>query len=334
METLLVDGQWNLKKNFYKRRSLVANGKQCGGVFGFLDSLKSVMNKVLPDRVIVMWDGFNAGKLRYEIYKPYKANRKKDWEAEERIITTEGIENSDDADEFELLQQKIVLKNYLEELFVRQVEVDLIEADDLIALYILYSTNENENFTIYSRDKDYLQLVSEKVSILTPDKFTLVNIDNFKEHYGYTHENVLLFKCFDGDNSDDIGGVNGVTTNNLLKNFPAMANEKYTYKRLVEECYNKKREKKLKLYDKIIDSHHVLYRNAKLMNLRQPFYNEEAKQEINNVLYKKLDSNRSIETAIKMFVDDGFSTFIDDSYFSLFFAPFYNLMTKEKQQKI
>ena len=68
MKTLIVDGDWNLKRNFMKRETMFAKGEHCGGSFGFLESLRSVVNKVMPDRTIVMWDGNMGGKMRYEIY--------------------------------------------------------------------------------------------------------------------------------------------------------------------------------------------------------------------------------------------------------------------------
>ncbi|MFA5067841.1 MAG: hypothetical protein WC466_07400, partial [Candidatus Izemoplasmatales bacterium] len=118
MKTLLIDGQWLLKKNYHKRKNDETVSEKCGGSFGFLDSLRSVIEKTLPDRVVVMWDGFNAGKLRYDIYKPYKANRKKDWNSEYHAISTGGIETADDYEKHELLRQKLVVKSFLEELFI------------------------------------------------------------------------------------------------------------------------------------------------------------------------------------------------------------------------
>jgi 5'-3' exonuclease len=340
METILVDGQWNLKRNFKKRQHLIgANGKLCGGTYGFLDSLKSVMNRRMPDRVLVAWDGFNAGKLRYNIYKPYKAKRKKDFESEARIIATEGFGNPDDSEKFSLLSQKIDTQMYLEELFVRQVEEDYIEADDIIAYYILGSKDPNEHIYIFSRDKDFHQLVSERVSLINPDSLEVITIHNFKEKMGYTHENALLFKCFEGDSSDEIEGVKGITANTLLKYFPDAQHEKYTYKRLVDEAYaiqesrinGKPKKKRLDTLDKIIQAEDILYRNAKLMNLRKPFLNQDAVNTIDEIRRLPLDSGRSIDTAMQMFARDGFNHIAGNSSLDYFFGPFYNLMAKEKE---
>lgn len=331
MKTLIVDGNWCLKKNFHKRKGLEVNGLLCGGSFGFIDSVRSVISKVLPDRVIVMWDGFNAGKLRYEIYKPYKANRKKDWDAEYHAISTDGIDSPEDREKVEMILQKQVINEFLEKFSVRFLEVKYIEADDLIAYYILNSKIPNEEIIIYSRDKDFLQLVSPKVSILSPDTFELITIHNFKEKFGYIVENALLLKCFEGDKADVIKGVNGVTTENLLEHFPAMANEKCKFNRLVEDCYEKKTKKKLKIYDKIIQSRVVVYRNADLMNLRKPFVNDEAKIEMEKLIYDPMDKNFSINSAMSLFMSKGFNKFVKNDLLDLFFAPFFRISNKEKE---
>jgi len=334
MVTILVDGQWNLKRNFHKRKGQSAKGEFCGGSFGFLESLKNVMNRMLPDRTIVMWDGVQSGKLRYEIYKPYKAKRKEYWKSEENAISTDGGETEKEKETFEILQQKLIVNQFLDEFYVRHAEVNKIEADDLIAGYILMSKIPNEKIIIYSRDKDYLHLVSETVSVLNPDNLELITFENFKNIFGHTLDNALLLKCFEGDSADEIGGVKGVTPERLLKEFPRMANEKYYFNRLVEECYDKKRDKKIKFYDKIINARGVLYRNAKLMDLRRPFLNDEAIMAIKEMIVSKFDNEGSIKKGMSLFYEKGFNTFIENQYIDLFFVPFYRNMNKEKEYSL
>ncbi len=336
MKTLIIDGQWNLKRNFFTQRNLKSTtGNLCGGVMGFIFSMKSIMNKVLPDRVIVAWDGFHAGKLRYDIYKPYKANRNKDWENEDRMFRNEGSTMDEkERENFEIFKQKILIKNILDELFVRQVEVDYIEADDLIAQYILKSEGDDEKIFIYSRDSDFLQLISDKVYVINPDNLWALDKRTYEEKYGYIVENELLFKCFEGDTADDIEGVNGITRNTLIKFFPNIIKEKYLYSRLVEECYEAKKDKKIgkrKIYDKIIQAEHVLYRNAKLMNLKKPFLNSEAIKLVDIVKHGTLDNTREIGSAISLFTKEGLITYIGQEFIDNFFSPFYMLMSKEKE---
>lgn len=330
IRTLLIDGQWNLKRNFYKRRDLkTSTGHLCGGSFGFIDSLRAVSQKVLPDRIVVMWDGFHSGKFRYEIYPPYKANRNKDWEKTDKAVATDGLYNPQDLERVEFLKQKIQIQNYLDELYIRQVEVDFIEADDLIAQYILRSENDDEEIIIYSRDKDYLQLISDKVSIVTSDSAFMLNKREYESKNGHTIDNELLFKCFEGDSSDKIEGVKGINRETLIKYFPNIAKEKYLYSRLVEESLEAKKTKKLKIYDKIIDAQNILYRNARLMNLKKPFLNEEAMSRVDAVKHGTLGEGRSIESAVSLFIKDGMIGHLQDGSLEEFFAPFYRIMTKE-----
>lgn len=333
MKTLLVDGQWNLKRNFKSTPNLKSsNNTLCGGVIGFILSLKSIMNKVLPDRVVIAWDGFNAGKLRYDIYKPYKAKRKKDFENEQRMIETEGVTSPEDMEAMEMLRQKMLLQNILEELFVRQMEVDYIEADDLIAQYVLKSENDDEQIFIYSRDKDFLQLISDKVSVITSDSLWTLNREEYEKKYNHTLDNELLFKSFEGDKGDGIEKVKGINRQTLIDWFPNIAKEKYTYQRLVDECYEAKKDKKrgkALIYDKIINAQDVLYRNAKLINLKKPFLNKEARHLVDIVKHGTLEE-REISTAINTFREHGLMIHVGEDYVDLFFSPFYSLMLKEK----
>lgn len=309
---------------------------KCGGIIGFLFSLKKIINKVLPDRIVIAWDGFNAGKLRYNIYKPYKISRGKDFENENRAIYTEGTGSPEDMERFEVYRQKLALQNILEEMFIRQVEVDYIEADDIIAQYVIKSESEDddEHIYIFSKDKDYLQLMSEKVSIITNDNLFVFNRQQYEEKYGHTLENELLMKSFEGDKGDDIGGVLGITRDTLMKYFPAIKTEKYTYARLREEAYEAKKDKKIgkrKIYDKVIQAEYVLYRNAKLMNLKKPFLSNEAIKQVNVVKNGILDDSREITSAIGLFREEGLMNYVGEEYSQDFFSTFYMVMLKEKE---
>ena len=332
MKTLLVDGDWNLKKNFHGRRGYNVNGNLCGGVFGFLNSLKHTADRLLPDRIIVMWDGENSGILRYEIYKPYKAKRKSKWRMEGLSKSEQYGKNEKIKEEFELYKQRVSVQSYLEDMFVRQLEVENVEADDLIAQYVLTSDIPDEHIYIYSRDKDYQQLVSDNVSLLSPDNFEIITRSNFVEKFGYTVENALLLKCFDGDSSDEIGGVLGITPKRLLEEFPDIKYEKYMYNRLVEEAKEKREKHKIKFYDKIIDAKEVLYRNAKLMDLHRPFITDEAKKEVDNMMHAPLEFRfRSVDTAVRDFMKDGFNQFIEAHLIMPFFSTFYRMKSKEQE---
>ena len=335
MKTLIVDGNWNLKRNFMKLNEMFSlKGEHCGGSFGFLDSLRSVVNYVFPDRVVVMWDGEASGKARKEIYPSYKGNRDKSWLHSSQHMS-DNIYKYEEQRKYSILNQKIKVKNYLEELFIRQLEVDLIEADDLIAGYV-QNLDENEQVVIYSSDQDFYQLINENVSVLRPSDKKLITIHNFKELFGYDIKNVLLLKCFEGDDSDNITGIEGIALKTILKFFPKFVDEEYDIDRVISESVELYKTKKLKTLEKIIGSRRIFERNKKLMNLKEPFLPEESLSEIeelkNCIIYTNDNFNdRSINNAMKMMIKDGYTRHVYNNDMESFFKPFYRLVTKEKE---
>lgn len=335
MKTILIDGNWNLKRNFMKLNEMFSlKGEHCGGSFGFIDSLRSVVNHVFPDRVVVFWDGEASGKLRKDIYPSYKANRDKSWLHSSQHMS-DNIYKHEEQRKYSILNQKIKVKNYLEELFIRQIEVDFIEADDLIAGYV-QNLDKNEQVVIFSSDKDYYQLLSERVSILRPSDKKLITEKNFKEIFGYTQKNVLLLKCFEGDESDNVDGIEGIALKTILKFFPKFSDEEYDIDRIISEAVDLYKNKKLKTLEKIIGSRRTFERNNKLMNLSTPLLNEQAESELeelqNCVIYTNDNFNeRSITNAMKMMIQDGYTKHVFNNDMDLFFKPFYRLVTKEKE---
>lgn len=318
-----------------KRDVLFAKGEHCGGSFGFLESLRAVVNKTMPDRVVVMWDGIMGGKLRHDIYPKYKENRNKSWDENSYMMDDYAIAE-EEKKKYSILQQKIKVKNYLEEFFIRQAEVDCIEADDLIALYTKMKMDD-EQIIIFSSDKDYIQLVDEGVSVLRPSDDLVITKDNFKQTYGYTHENALALRCFEGDVSDNISGVDGIAYKSITKYFPRFVDEPYTVDRIISEAVEMYQAKKIKFFEKIIGCRRTFERNKKLMDLRNPLVNEEAEKEVADIreciiaLEDEKYTQRSITNAAKMMVADGYNTLVWKENMEFFLRPFYRLVAKEKE---
>lgn len=316
---------------------MFAKGEHCGGSFGFLESLRSVLNKLFFDRVIVCWDGPRAGLMRYEIFPGYKSNRDKDW-SEDAFKMNEAEIDFEAKKKYSSLLQQIKVKNYLEELYIRQIEVDTIEADDLIAKYVL-TAEPDEEIIIFSADRDYYQLISEQVSVLRPSDNLLITNKNFKDLFGYIVENSLILKCFEGDNSDCVPGIDGVALKSLLKYFPRFSEEVYDIDRFIKESIELYQNKKIKLFEKIIGSRRVIERNDRLMNLKHPMLNQEAINEvedIRNTIIAEVNnpndaSKRSIMTATKMSIQDGYTQHMWQNNAELFFRPFYRLVAKETE---
>lgn len=333
--TLLVDGDWCLKRHYSARDILSINGEHCGGVFGFLENLGMVLNRILPDRVIVMWDGDMSGKLRHDEYPLYKHDHKS-WDESSYIKTIEEIDD-ETRRKISISNQKRKLKNLFENLFIRQVECEYIEGDDLIAQYVL-TKEPDEDILIYSRDQDYYQLVSDGVSVLRPVDNIILTPKNFRKLLGYTEKNSLMYKCFKGDPSDNIAGVPNVALKTLLKYFPKFADEEYTIDMIIREAailFNSSK-KPPRTLEKIIGSRDIVQRNYKLMNLREPFLTPQAKDEIElirNCVLAKEDGfvDRSVGDAVKEFAKEGYSKYVYENKIDNFFAPYYRMSAKEKE---
>ena len=334
MKVLLIDGEWNLKRNFMKRQDMFSKGEHCGGSYGFLDSLRSVIDKSMPDRVVVFWDGIMSGVFRKEIYPMYKSGRDKSWEEESYYYTDSEIDEERQR-KYSILKQKIKVKNYLEELCIRQVEVEYVEADDLIGLYVK-NKFENDNILIFSSDKDFHHLIDKNVCVIRPSDGKVIAVDNFKEVFGYTHKNSLFVKCLEGDDSDNIKGLKGVGLKKMKTYFPRFFEEKYTLDMLISEAEEKVKDKPLKIYESIINSRKILELNRKLINLKSPIVNQKAIDDVSEILdclivMPDISSERGIKNAMDMVVRDGFSMHMFNNDLSLFFRPFYRIVSKEKE---
>ena len=176
--TLLIDGNYLVKRSFHgDKTSHNKNGQHIGAIYSFYTTLRKLIKENLSTKVVLMWDGEQGGLARYKIDPAYKANRKnKDWK--------HNIELSDAEIKLELkkeqsfLYQKKRIQAYAEELFIRQIEINEIEADDLIAEYCLRHS-ENEDIVLFTNDRDFLQLLDEtRKQVLT--KYAVIENDAIK----------------------------------------------------------------------------------------------------------------------------------------------------------
>ncbi len=150
--TLLVDGDSLLKTAYHGAKNLYYKETHIGGIFQFLTMLRKCINEHRYDRVFVFWDGIFSGRLRYDIYKDYKSNRDKDFYTQQP------------PSEPELYIQKERVIQYCEELFIRQFQDEIIEADDGIAYYCS-KIKDDEKIVIVTNDRYMLQLLHERIGV-------------------------------------------------------------------------------------------------------------------------------------------------------------------------
>tara|TARA_Y100001963_G_scaffold103112_1_gene141930 strand:- start:2138 stop:2683 length:546 start_codon:yes stop_codon:yes gene_type:complete len=118
-----------------------------------------------------------------------------------------------------------------------------------------------------STDKDFLQLIDDRVKVWSPTKKKLYNKQAVLEEYGIPSRNILTYRILDGDKSDNISGVRGAGLKSLIKFLPQITeDEDFTAKDLLE--FAEKSDSKIKLLENIKKSSNIIKRNYLLMQLQ------------------------------------------------------------------
>ncbi len=329
MKTLLVDGDNLFKIGFHGVREFFVDGNHIGGVYHFLNTLRKQLDDHNYDKVIVFWDGDGNSSQRREIYPKYKLNRRQDM------------------NEFKFesyLNQKQRVKEYLEECFVRQIRVDNNESDDLIAYYCQVAKDEDK--TVFTADKDLLQLIDSTTSIFSPMVKETYKMGDKVSVMGHKvpHQNILTLKVIMGDKSDNIDGIERLGEKTFLKYFPEVLDQQVSVNdilsktnQLLQENENNKALQNLvkgKTKDgELGDSFFEV--NKRIVDLSNPMITEEGKELVQLYYRESMDpEGRGSKNLIRMMTDDGFFKFLPktDEAFLSFVKPFMKLTRKEKRK--
>jgi 5'-3' exonuclease len=299
-----------------------------GGVFHFVNILRKFLEEHNHDKVVVFWDGDSNSSIRKSIYPPYKANRRQDM-------------NEYKYESY--LYQKSRVKQYLEEVFVRQVEMVSNEADDLIAYYCKIS--KDEDIIIFSADKDLTQLISERVTIYSPiskqyfkngDMITINKVD-------IPHYNVLLTKIFTGDKSDNISGIEGLGEKTLIKYFPQVQEKPCTIEEILDCARNIPQKKPIKTLVNLLEGktkstifgEQFYLTNKTIVDLGNPLITDDGKELVEQILTDSIDpTDRGYKNLMRMMMEDGLFKYLpkNDEAWVNFLKPFMKLTRKEKRK--
>ena len=305
------------------------NGQHIGAIWHFLNTLRKFLEENNYNKVVVFWDSDTNSSQRRIIYPKYKLNRR------------------DDSNEFKQASyesQKQRVKQYLEEMFVRQVEVEHSEADDLIAYYCKIS--EDENKTIFSSDRDLTQLISEKVSIYSPSTKRYYKMgDTIKmSDFEVPHFNVKTIKILTGDSSDNIDGIFYLGEKTLFKFFPELLERVVEIPDILtkgEELLKENKDNKSlqnllsgKTKEGVFGEEYYVI-NKKLIDLDEPLINQEGKDLVESYYSESLDPDgRGYKNLIRMMMEDGIFKYLpkQDDGWIYFLKPFLKLTRKEKSK--
>ena len=249
---------------------------------GFLKSIRYTCDILKPSRCIIVFDGKDGSKRRRKIYPEYKENRK----VKQRLNRNVDWGTAPMDEQQSMKQQMGRLIEYLEQLPLTLISIDGIEADDTIA-YISQQLLPKSDIFIMSTDKDFLQLVDDRVKVWSPTKKKLYTTNEVFEEYGVHSHNMLTYRILDGDKSDNIDGIKGAGLKSLKKFCPQFsAMEKFTAKDLLEFVNNS--DSKIKLLENIKNSSNLVKRNYLLMQLQNVDIPNHTKMKIQGAVNNKV----------------------------------------------
>lgn len=212
MKLMILDGNSIINRAFYGIRMLNApDGTPTNAVYGFLSTFRRVFDLAQPQAVCVAFD-VHAPTFRHEQYALYKAQRKPMPE--------------------ELAVQMPLLKQTLDYMGVRRLELAGWEADDLLGTVARRCEAAGWTCDVVTGDKDSLQLITDSTHVFNV-KTRMGQTDTieytperFREEYGFDPIRMIDLKALMGDSSDNIPGVPGIgekTAKDLLVRFGTVA---------------------------------------------------------------------------------------------------------------
>lgn len=286
---LIVDSMNTFLRCFAAINHVNPEGVHIGGLTGYLKSVGFAMKIVKPTKVILTFDGEGSNTNKRYLYPEYKANRDiqqiKNWNFTSKEEETDAIIN-----------QLGRLVEYLKILPVHLLSVDKIEADDVIG-YI--SQQLKKEVTIMSADRDFLQLVSDRVTVYSPTKKIFYTPTKVKDEYGIYPINFGLYKTLMGDKGDNIPKIKGFGEAKLFKLLPQIKENKLLTLQESLELFKPEDE----WGSKIIKFRPQLEINEKLIDLVNPNIPESDLDTINNTINTS-NNNFDKSQFISMYKED------------------------------
>ncbi len=186
----LIDGSGFIFRAYHALPPLNrSDGTPTSAVLGFSNMLAKLLSETDADHLAVVFDVAGA-TFRNRLYDAYKANR--------------GPPPDD------LVPQFALVREATDAFGVCRIEMNDFEADDLIATYARHAVESGATVTIVSSDKDLMQLVNHKVTMLDPIKNRPIGDAEVREKFGVGPDKVVDVQALCGDSVDNVPGVPGI----------------------------------------------------------------------------------------------------------------------------
>ncbi len=187
---------------FISRPLINSKGQNTSASYGFTNTLVKLIEDHGIEHMAVVFDALGeGGTFRDEIYEDYKAHR--------------------DPPPDDLVANIPIIKEVVKAMDIPVVEVDGVEADDVIGTLSKQAEADGAEVVIVSSDKDFQQLLSDRVSMFKPayrgESFDPITSASFREKYGLEPPQFVDVLALMGDTSDNVPGVPGIGEKTAVK---------------------------------------------------------------------------------------------------------------------
>lgn len=194
---LLIDGFNLAYRCFHALPELTrADGFPTGALHGWVKSIWKLAEQEQPKAILVFFD-LGGAQDRLALHPEYKAQRKEMPEP--------------------LTRQIEPLKQLTRAMGLAGIEQDGVESDDLLAAEAVALARNGHEVVIVSSDKDFAQLVGERITIMLPPPsanpklgWRRLDAAGVAEKFGVPPAKIADYLALVGDSSDNIAGLDGV----------------------------------------------------------------------------------------------------------------------------
>src|SRR5688572_11374014 len=194
-KVLLLDGHSLAFRAFFAlpETLVTSSGQVTNAVYGFTAMLIKLLADERPQGVVVCFDK-GVPQFRVDRYPEYKAGR----------AATPDL----------FKQQLPLIREVIDSLRIPMIDLEGYEADDLLATLTRRCKEEGLEVILVTGDRDILQLVGDKVSVIMTRRgiSDVIRYDTptVLERYGITPEKWIDFVALKGETSDNLPGVPGI----------------------------------------------------------------------------------------------------------------------------
>lgn len=316
---LIIDGMNTFIRCWAVVPQMSTNGDHVGGIIGFLRSIKANIRDARPTRTIIVWDGKGGSQQRRGVYAEYKAGRKP------RVNREYDFGESPEDSKRDMGEQLLRARQYTELLGISQIEIDAIEADDVIA-YLCRHLYQDTDKVVVSTDRDFLQLVDRHTLVYSPSRKLYFTAAVVKEKHLVIPENFIYVKALMGDASDNIKGIGGIGEKTAVKLFPFLAERPSSLEEVIE--YARTNQDKKPKYKAVYDGREVLNGNVQLMQLTMPIISAQSVAAIRYSL-RPTETKFVMSEVMLLLLRDGIQL-TDSDFFSTFKE--YHVRSKNGEQ--